>query len=354
VKAGGNHTRYQRCNCGVDLVMSKAISFGRLIRKGNLREVWEREASDFTPWLARPENLELLAEALYLGQLTLEATEHDVGRFSADIVARDSEGLVLIENQIEPTDHRHLGQILTYLAGLEEAATVVWIAQEFLDEHRAAVDWLNANTVDRYSFFGIEMEVFQINDSALAPHFKVVAKPNDWSRGVGSRIKTIESGAPNPLRQLYREYWSGLHDYLAQNERMIRPPKPLPQQWLTFGVGRAGFYLNAVFQREQRRIRVELVINGADKAAFRALESNQNEITKDFGATLSWDEMPGRKSSRIALYRDDVDMADRNTWEDQFRWYAEQVKTFRRVFTPRIRMLDDQVESPALAELDQL
>ena len=334
--------------------MSKVVSFGRLIRRGNLREVWEREASDFTPWLARPENLELLADALYLEQLTLEATEHDVGRFSADIVARDADGLVLIENQIEATDHRHLGQILTYLAGLEEAATVVWIAQRFLEEHRAAIDWLNANTVDRYSFFGIEIEVFQINDSALAPHFNVVAKPNDWSRGVGSRIKSIESATPNPLRQMYLEYWSGLHDYLVQNEKMIRPPKPLPQQWLTFGVGRAGFYLNAVFQREQRRIRVELIINGADKAAFRALEVNQDDIAREFGTSLSWDEMPGRKSSRIALYRDDVDMADRNTWVDQFRWYAEQVKNFRRVFTPRIRALDEPSENSTAIELDRV
>jgi len=334
--------------------MSKVVSFGRLIRRGNLREVWEREATDFTPWLARPENLELLAEALYLEQLTLEATEHDVGRFSADIVARDADGLVLIENQIEATDHRHLGQILTYLAGLEEAATVVWIAQRFLEEHRAAIDWLNANTVDRYSFFGIEIEVFQINDSALAPHFNVVAKPNDWSRGVGSRIKSIESATPNPLRQMYLEYWSGLHDYLVQNEKMIRPPKPLPQQWLTFGVGRAGFYLNAVFQREQRRIRVELIINGADKAAFRALEVSQDDIARDFGFSLAWDEMPGRKSSRIALYRDDVDMADRNTWADQFRWYAEQVKNFRRVFTSRIRALDEPSEISTPTELDHV
>jgi hypothetical protein len=332
--------------------MAKIASFGRLIRKANLREVWEREATDFTPWLAQQENLELLADALYLEQLTLEATEHEVGRFSADIVARDADGLVLIENQIEATDHRHLGQILTYLAGLEEAATVVWIAQKFLEEHRAAIDWLNANTVERYSFFGIEIEVFQINDSALAPHFNVVAKPNDWSRGVGTRIKGLENGKQNPLRQMYLEYWGGLHDYLVENEKAIRPPKPLPQQWETFGVGRAGFYLNAVFQREQRRIRVELILNGADKAAFRELEADQDEIDREFGAPLSWEEMLGRKSSRIALYRDDVDMSDRNTWADQFRWYAQQIKNFRRVFTSRIRALDDRVESSAPTELE--
>jgi hypothetical protein len=321
--------------------MSSPISFGRLIRKENLREVWEREATEFTPWLAKPGNLELLAAALHLDELTLEATEHDVGRFSADIVARNADGLVLIENQIEATDHRHLGQILTYLAGLEDTATVVWIAQTFLEEHRAAIDWLNANTGDRFSFFGVEIEVFQIDDSALAPHFNVVAKPNDWSRDVGSRIKSIESAATNPLRQLYLEYWSGFHDYLAQHEQIVRVPKPLPQQWMTFGIGRANFNLAAVFQREQRRIRVELLITGVDKIAFRKLKAQQEEIGKEMGdQPLSWEEMPGRKSSRVAIYRDGVDMSDRGTWPSQFQWYAERIKDFRRVFAPRIRTLD--------------
>ena len=127
---------------------------------------------------------------------------------------------------------------------------------------------------------------------------------------------------------------------------MIRPPKALPQQWMTFGVGRAGFHLNAVFQREQRRIRVELIIGGANKTAFKVLEANQNDITRDFGTPLAWEEMSGRKSSRIALYRGDVDIADRKTWADQFHWYAEQIKNFRRVFTPRVRALD-LVESTA-------
>src|SRR3954452_4044087 len=148
------------------------------------RAVWNHEATDFTPWLAEPENLKLLAEALHLGELEVEATEQQVGRFSADIVAREEgENLVLIENQLEPTDHRHLGQVLTYLAGLEGDATVVWIATKVLEEHRAAIDWLNSNTSDRFDFFGLEIEVLQIEGCMpAAPRFNVVAKPNDWSR----------------------------------------------------------------------------------------------------------------------------------------------------------------------------
>jgi Domain of unknown function (DUF4268) len=142
------------------------------------------------------------------------------------------------------------------------------------------------------------------------------------------------------------DYWSGLHDYLSRNEKMIRPPKPLPQQWMTFGVGRAGFHLNAIFQREEKRIRVELIITQPTKLAFRSLEATKDDINREFGAPLSWEEMSDKKSSRVALYRDGVDVADSNTWNDQFRWYAEQIKTFRRVFTTRIRALNLEAPTP--------
>jgi hypothetical protein len=165
------------------------ISLGRLIPVP-VREVWTHEANGFTPWLAHSANMALLGETLGLGDLEVETTEQTVGRFSADIVARDDAGaFVLIENQLEPTDHRHLGQVLTYLAGLEGDATVVWIATEFLEEHRAAIDWLNANTNDRFDFFGVE--VLRIGSSSPAPRFNIVAKPNDWSRGVRATARQV-------------------------------------------------------------------------------------------------------------------------------------------------------------------
>jgi hypothetical protein len=199
---------------------------------------------------------------------------------------------------------------------------------------------LNANTGDRFSFFGIEIQVLQIDDSALAPDFHVVAKPNDWSRGVGNRIKTIESAAANPLRQLYLDYWSGLHDYLAQHEHMAKVPKPSTHQWMVFAIGRANFALSAAFQREIKRIRVELWMNDPKKIAFKKLESEKQEIGQEIKLPLSWEEMPEKRTSRIAVYRDGVDIGDRDTWESQFQWYAEQLRTFRRVFSTRVRALD--------------
>ena len=156
-------------------------SLGRLQRV-QLREAWESESGDFTPWLAQSENLSLLGEAIGLN-LELEAQEKGVGLFRADLFCKDtaSDSWVLIENQLERTDHSHLGQLLTYAAGLS-AVTIVWIAERFTEEHRAALDWLNEKTGEGINFFGLEVELWRIGNSPLAPKFNVVCKPNEIGR----------------------------------------------------------------------------------------------------------------------------------------------------------------------------
>lgn len=154
------------------------------LNKVNLTDIWEHEAYAFTPWLAKPENLALLGNTIGL-ELSLESTEQSVGDFNADIVCKDVDNdshLILIENQIRPTDHTHLGQLLTYAAGLD-TATIVWIAERFRDEHRAALDWLNEITGSRFNFFGIEIELWQIGNSDIAPRFNMVSevRPLNWT-----------------------------------------------------------------------------------------------------------------------------------------------------------------------------
>jgi hypothetical protein len=160
-----------------------AHTLGRLTRV-DLREIWTSEASDFTPWLAREENLAVLAETLGL-DLELEAREKAVGPFRADVLCKDigSGVWVLVENQLERTDHSHLGQLLTYASGLE-AVTIVWVAARFTEEHRSTVDWLNKITDESFRFFGLEVELWRIGESPAAPKFNIVSKPNDWSRSV--------------------------------------------------------------------------------------------------------------------------------------------------------------------------
>ena len=182
----------------------------------DLRKVWTSESGDFTPWLARPENLAVLGDTLDL-ELQLEAQEKAVGPFRADILCRDtqSDAWVLIENQLERTDHGHLGQLLTYASGLE-AATIVWIAGRFNEEHRATLDWLNAITEERFRFFGLEVELWRIADSAAAPKFNVVSEPNDWSRSAAKGRRSLDRSELSEVRAMQLEYWEALNTIAVQ------------------------------------------------------------------------------------------------------------------------------------------
>jgi len=160
-----------------------------ILTKADLREVWESESADFTPWLASKENIGILGKIIAM-ELEVEAQEKNIGIFRADILCRDtaSGNWVLIENQLKRTDHDHLGQLLTYAAGLQ-AVTIVWIAATFTDEHRAALDWLNEITDEQFQFFGLEIELWKINNSPVAPNFNIVSKTNNWSRLITKEVK---------------------------------------------------------------------------------------------------------------------------------------------------------------------
>ena len=188
---------------------------GRL-RRLNLRDIWSNEATEFTPWLAESENLQILSETLGF-ELELEAKEKEVGSFYADIVCKDigTDTTVLIENQLEQTDHDHLGKVLTYSAGLH-AETVIWLAERFRDEHRAALDWLNEISRQNTQFFGLEIELWCIGDSAAAPKFNIVSMPNDWSRSVTKAA--VDSRELSELRVLQLEYW----DVFLQKQKWCR------------------------------------------------------------------------------------------------------------------------------------
>ena len=149
---------------------------------------------------------------------------------------------VLIENQLERTDHTHLGQLITYAAGLR-AVTIVWVANSFTEEHRATLDWMNNITDTRFNFFGLEVELWRIGESPLAPKFNVVSKPNDWS-------KTVAEGASRPelneTQQLQLDFWTEFRTYAIEHAVSIKPIKPLPQTWMGLAVGRSGFRLAAI------------------------------------------------------------------------------------------------------------
>ena len=145
---------------------------GRLVTV-KVTDVWENEPRGFTPWLAQADNLKLLCDIVGLDELVDVREEGPVGRFRVDIVARDQEGgTVVIENQFGRTDHGHLGQIMTYLAGQQGRVTVIWIAERFNEEHRAVIDWLNTNSGDEHAFFAVEVEVLRLLPLPVASGFR--------------------------------------------------------------------------------------------------------------------------------------------------------------------------------------
>lgn len=316
-------------------------ALGRL-RRVELREIWTSEATDFTPWLAREDNLAVLSETLGI-DLELEAQEKAVGPFRADILCKDigSSAWVLIENQLERTDHSHLGQLLTYASGLE-AATIVWIAARFTDEHRSTLDWLNKITDDTFRFFGLEVELWRIGDSPAAPKFNIVSKPNDWSRSVAQAARAIDEGELSDTRQIQREYWSALNVALdASRGPFSGNRKPQPQSWMSFPVGRSGFGLNPVTVRPKQHIKAELYIsNEHAKTYFYLLREQQEAVEKELGYALEWEELPNRRDSRVAIYLRNVDPEDRSDWPRQHAWLAARLTDLHRVFSARVRNLD--------------
>ncbi|MFI5259078.1 MAG: DUF4268 domain-containing protein [Candidatus Limnocylindrales bacterium] len=319
---------------------SSRPALGRLA-KVELREAWLGEATDFTPWLAQPENVTLLGEAIGI-ELEIESQEQSVGPFRADILCRDTvdRHYVLIENQLERTDHTHLGQLLTYAAGLD-AVTIVWLAARFTEEHRAALDWLNRATSSGFNFFGLEIELWRIGDSALAPKFNVVSKPNDWTRAVHEQASL--RGEPSATEQLHFEFWTQFRQYLETRHSPIRITRPSTNYWTTAPVGRSNFNLAAWNGMRDGRSGVQLDLTGPDaKAHFQLIEQHHRDVVETRLASLGsveWRLMPAFRASQIRVIQPG-NPAGRETWPDLDKWMAEALEAMRAVFAPIVKSLN--------------
>ena len=322
------------------------MTLGRLERV-DLRAVWNNEAYDFTPWLAADDNLAVLGGVLGL-ELELEGTEQGVGPYAADIVCKDtvSDRYVLIENQLEKTDHNHLGQLLTYAAGLN-ALTVVWVAARFTDEHRAALDWLNEVTAEGVNFFGLEIELWQIGDSAVAPKFNAVSKPNDWTKQVAAAARSEANVSDLKKQQL--AFWTQFSEYLSEHSSRVTPRKPYAQHWADYAIGRSHFWLSAALNSREDFIEVGMHMDGPDAAAhYHLLESDREEIEAEIGEPLLWDPKPGSKWFWVGVRWDGEDSKDEGRWTDQHARIAEALDRFHSTLSARVRELDASRHNPEL------
>lgn len=312
-------------------------NLGRL-EKVPLREAWASEAADFTPWLAEEGNLKLLGEAIGL-ELELEAQEKQVGPFRADILCKDpaTDSWVVIENQLERTNHSHLGQILTYAAGLE-AATIIWIAPEFTEEHRATLDWLNEHTTEKINFFGLEVELWRIGSSPFAPKFNVVSKPNEWSRKVQQAAS--ESSEVGELRQ---RFWTRLSRYL--DEQKFKGPRfnPKPTYWIRFNsqIQHVGFEMKFV----PRRDCVDLEVwfwRAASLPVWADLKADPATARRLFDESAQFDERPEVSRARIYVTSPKTDLQDEANWPELYRWIGERLST---LFAEGVPLLRKRIEA---------
>jgi len=317
--------------------------FGQLERIRNIREYWPREDTDFTPWLGSEENISILGDAIGL-ELEVQEQEASVGPFRADILCKNTvdNSYVLVENQFGRTDHSHLGQLFTYAAGLD-AVTLVWIVESFTEEHRAALDWLNRISEEKFHFFGVEIELWKIGDSSPAPKFNVVSKPNEWVKIVRETADARRYSNLSPWQEMQKEFWGLFGGYLTEIGSEFKPPKPSVTQWMGYGIGRSYTSMIAAISKKEVWVYVQLD-NHERHGWFNELHKAKVDIENEYGEALIWEERENLKYSRIRIMRA-IDMTDKEKWTKAHQWIEGQMRTMKQVFRPRIKALVDVAPS---------
>lgn len=321
--------------------MDNPIKLG-VLEPVKLRDVWGNEALNFTPWLAEKSNIVLLSKTLDIDIEVLE-TEKYVGPYHMDIFGRDNRSgfPVIIENQLEITDHSHLGQIITYAAGLE-SGIMIWIAPSFTNEHRAAIEWLNRITGDNFNFFAVLVELFRIGDSLPAPRFSIVSGPNEWTEYIQDKVKKIGT---TPVQVLSLDYWTALKKLIDASQSPVLCSKPKPQTQFDILLPASPFRISATIEPNDNRIKVSLWVSGrGDKmpkrnAAFGLLlEKFGHELEMIFGKDLVWDIRPTRSWDEVNISAS-YDPKNTDTWEQQHTWLKTQLEKMVGFFNANLKDL---------------
>lgn len=299
------------------------MELGKMKRIHDLRTVWPHEANDFTKWLAEYANLEELGNAVGI-DIDLEERESSVGSFSVDLFATESGSgrKIIIENQLEDTNHDHLGKLITYASG-KGAEVVIWIVKRARDEHRQAIEWLNQHTDSNIGFFLVEIELWQINDSLLAPKFNVVEKPNDWAK----TMKSIEGMSETDRLKL--EFWQAFNDQMGSNPEFLREfnlRKPQPCHWYDLSLGTSSYYISLNINTQKKKIDAGLYIP-SEKEVFHRLEEHADAFKEAIGKDVEFRD--AGKSSRILLYHS-INVKDRAKWAEAADWLYEMALKFKK------------------------
>lgn len=300
----------------------------------NVRDIWRHEAKDFTQWLAN--NIDYLNDKLGFTVNVME-TERQVGSFSVDIYGEDEQGnSVIIENQLEKTDHTHLGQILTYAVGVD-AKTIIWVSPEPRTEHVEVIHWLNEVTPLDMRWYLFKLEAVKIGESAVSPLFSQIAGPSQEIKTLGSEKKVIAERHHQRV-----EFWANLLAVLNEKTHIFRNISPTHDNWISGSTGFSGFYHNIIIRKNSASIQLVVEKNGntqLNKKMFDALHEHKQEIEAAFGLPLNWRRMDEQISSRIQYDLATLGLEDRSTWTEGMKDIAERFMLWDGIFKERIKAL---------------
>ncbi len=289
---------------------------------------WGNEARDFTPWLAQ--NINAINEAIGI-ELEVENIEVQCGPYSADILAKDTvtNKYVVIENQLEKTNHDHLGKAITY-ASVLDASTVIWIATNFTAEHKKALDWLNDHTSDEISFYGVQVELWQIDNSNPAVKFNIISKPNLAVRQVN---RSIASEDLSEKRKFQLDYWNRFRAKAIETKKFGSLQTPRPQYWYDVSLGKTYINISNFCNTEQNIVGVRVYIgNKIADEMLPYLESRKEEIENKLGINLQWNPNPNNKDKVISLIHS-TDFNSEEKVNESLEWLVRYNIKFREVFT---------------------
>ena len=299
----------------------------------DIREVWTHEQYDFSKWLSAEDNIQELGNVLNLSLTDIE-TEKFVGSYRCDILCRDeiTGRVVLIENQLEQTNHDHLGKILTYASGLD-ASVVVWVVASARDEHASAIEWLNKHTDDSISFFLLEIHAYRIGNSEPAPQFKIIEQPNDFVKTV-KRIVQNKSVNESQSRRL--EFWTQFNDILEQRGKPFNKRKATTDHWYSVAVGSSECQISIDLVNKDHKIRVGLWISD-NKERFDYMHQHKEEIEVAMGFPLFWQRLDNKKSSLICTYIKGLDFKAQDNYPELMNEAIDLVVKMRDVLKKYIQ-----------------
>lgn len=303
------------------------------LKEVDIRDIWKHEQYDFSAWLAKEENIKLLNEKLGLTLVDIN-TEAYVGAYRCDILAVDeTTGIkVIIENQLENSNHDHLGKIITYASGLD-AKVIVWIVKEARDEHRSAIEWLNNNTVQDINFFLIEIHAYQIGDSAAAPMFQIVEQPNDFIKE--SKV-TKPSDTMTKSQSERVEFWTLFNDHAINRGKPFNICKASSVSWYNIAVGTSEAKISVSLVNKDSYIGVELYI-ASNKALYDKLYAEREIIEKELGFEVEWQRLNNAKASRILYKIDGLNFDNHSNYDDLIEEAIDKAIKMREVFKNRLK-----------------